>query len=281
MTGHASAPAAAGAAAGEAALTQVWWSRAEASPDVVAMLLDRLAAADPATAERARRLRSDDDRRRMVLGHALLRGRLASAAGILPGDVRVQRRCLTCGSREHGKPEPGGELAGRFQVNLSHAGDLVAVVVAPAGNGGGGVGIDVERKRPGVDWSSLRRHVMDAAEWARTEHDSDPEDLRWRAWARKEAVVKATGHGLASALAQVPVLPVEGAAREVAGWVLTRVPDAPGRVAVTDITLGDGPSDRDHVAAAAVHEPDLAVDDQFKVLKPLVRRGIAPYHENW
>lgn len=82
----------------------------------------------------------------------------------------VEHRCRHCGSTQHGQPEGN--------VSLSHAGGLTLAVLAD-----GPVGIDHEPLEADAPWEVVA-------------HPSDSGDAL-RLWVRKEAVLKATGLGLA------------------------------------------------------------------------------------
>lgn len=182
---------------------------------------------DEATRARLRRMVRQEDRDRGVLAHSLARRLLAAAVGGRPQDVELDRHCAGCGSGEHGKPflraVPGG--AGPApQFNLTHSGRVVAVVLGPADLP---VGVDVEAART-LDWAPLRRNVFGDDEWAAADAAADPERERFAIWARKEAAVKASGHGLALGLSQVRT--VSGAG----GWTAT-LPDGVGIVTGWDL----------------------------------------------
>ena len=133
---------------------------------------------------RAAQFHRVDDRRRYVLSHAHLRSALAERVRIAPSDIELTWTI-------HGKPE----LLGRRQpyFSMSRAGELAAFAFAEAP-----VGIDI------VAMSSGERLMEAAAEFCA------PGDLRAverlprarridalaRIWARKEALLKATGEGL-------------------------------------------------------------------------------------
>ncbi len=128
----------------------------------------------------------------MVLAAALLRLAVAAETGTAPGRVDVERRCPGCGE-PHWRPTlPGTGL----HASVSHSGDLVAVAltrVAP-------VGVDVEQVVE-VDTGGLARTVLHPDEPV-----AGPDDF-FVYWTRKEAVVKATGDGIAAGLRKVRVSP--------------------------------------------------------------------------
>lgn len=137
------------------------------------MRLDEVPA-DPAPevlseAERSRLegFRDDGDRRRFVGVRLLLRHVVADHTGCLRRDVALLQVCGRCGG-PHGPPVI--EVRGRPgpAVSMAHAGELAVVAVAAAP-----VGVDVEPLE----------HVAPLGDDLRT-------------WVRREAVLKATGHGL-------------------------------------------------------------------------------------
>jgi 4'-phosphopantetheinyl transferase len=141
------------------AVVVVRWASIEEAPT------DADALGDAARARLAS-LRDEGDRRRFVGARLLLRQVVAGATGCPPDEVALHQTCGRCGG-PHGRPTV--EVGGRAgpEVSFAHAGDLVIVAVGPAP-----VGVDIEPMRA----------------------DIAPGDLR--TWVRKEAVLKATGHGL-------------------------------------------------------------------------------------
>lgn len=84
--------------------------------------------------------------------------------------------------------------------NLSHSGDLVAVAVA-----GHEVGVDIERVRPVTHEVGVAQRIMAPDEFDRYEALDGTDRTRFLlwAWARKEALVKATGEGIRRSLQEV------------------------------------------------------------------------------
>lgn len=108
--------------------------------------------------------------------------------------VRTGRACPWCGGSGHGRPVvrvPGRE---RVHASISRSGPLTLVAVSTVGP----VGVDVEAESATAfdGFASVVLH--------RTERDGDPGD-RATTWARKESLLKATGHGLAVPPAMVAV----------------------------------------------------------------------------
>jgi 4'-phosphopantetheinyl transferase len=158
---------------------------------------ERLLAPDER--ERARRFVSDEARTLFVLGRSLLRTALSTYLGCAPPALRLDQRCARCGV-QHGKPrlvDPASDLT----FNLSHAQGLIAVAVCR----GREVGIDVEGRGRAVTVPELVPLLLSAAE--RLALEEVPNALRpeflLECWVRKEALLKATGEGLARDLREV------------------------------------------------------------------------------
>ena len=146
---------------------------------------------------RAERLPSSV-RAQSLLSAALFRLVAARALGLDPVDpevvrrLDVDRRCSSC-AEAHGKPSVGGGV----HLSVSHAGELVVVAatrVAP-------VGVDVEPTSRGAHARAAMRWACAAEEGAEI---ADAQDAL-RCWIRKEAIVKATGEGMAARLADIRV----------------------------------------------------------------------------
>jgi 4'-phosphopantetheinyl transferase len=201
-------------------------------------------SAAPELIERGRALLTPDELRRaerrvlpvhktrFLLSHLALRCILALYLGISPEAVSVAHTL-------HGKPRLQSDDQGALEFNLSHSGDLALVAVSSDAP----VGVDIERVRPwgpGVD--DAPAHVFGARE--RCQLAAVPARLRpeafTRCWTRKEAIAKAIGTGLSSALAAMdvgvwpldePAGPRFGQGSPVRGWMLAELPTAAGYVA--------------------------------------------------
>ncbi|NYF99218.1 4'-phosphopantetheinyl transferase family protein [Janibacter cremeus] len=126
-----------------------------------------------------------------VTGHALVRRTLGELLGEDPASLSFERRCTTCRSELHGKPSlvdvPG------WHFSLSYTSSLAVVAVAQ----GIDVGVDTEDLTD-ADFEGFADITLAREELLAFEH-LDGQDLlisRARVWARKEAILKATGHGL-------------------------------------------------------------------------------------
>jgi 4'-phosphopantetheinyl transferase len=166
---------------------------------------------------------------RLVLGHYL--GRPA-------GEVRIARDCRHCGG-DHGRPYVGGAPVD-FSVSHSAGWLLIAVV------GDGLVGVDLERVSGSRAVDDLADRVLGPAEQERLLLVPRDDRAAWfiRVWARKEAVLKLTGHGVAAQLSGLDVTgQVAVASSPPAGWP------------VGAIYLRDVPAGADLRAALATTAP--------------------------
>jgi 4'-phosphopantetheinyl transferase len=162
---------------------QVWWGDIEHRR--IGSMFDVLTDAE---VERAAGYDHTDDRSRFVTACWLLRTVAGAQLGLAPSQVPIDRRCPDC-DRPHGKPRIRG--AGRgLHVSVAHSGNRVAVALSTAGP----VGVDVEERVP----ADIPADVLSPGERASLRRL--PERDRYNGflwmWVCKEAVLKATGHGL-------------------------------------------------------------------------------------
>lgn len=152
-----------------------------------AALEDAKALLSPDERARMERFRFPVDQARFAVGRAALRRLLGEVVGIPPEAVAF-------GYGPQGKPHVrNAPLDVRFNVSHSHGLALVAITL------GRKVGIDVEQRRPVADAEAIARRYFLPAEAALGEEAFLP------LWTRKEAVLKASGLGLAEGLPQVEV----------------------------------------------------------------------------
>jgi len=148
--------------------------------------------------ERARRLVAPAVKRGFVAGRWLLRSVLAALTGLEP-------RALELEAGAHGKLFLTGHdrLAPGF--NLSHSGDLAALVLLRARH----VGIDIEAERALTDPVLLARRILGQRErvWFDGLSAGARDAALLAAWTRKEAVLKAVGTGVSGNLRSIEVLP--------------------------------------------------------------------------
>jgi 4'-phosphopantetheinyl transferase len=216
-------------------------------------------AADRSLLDAGETARADrrSDPRPFVIAHAALRRLLADHLTDSPTAIVIERRCPTCGSDRHGKPtlpdHPG------VHVSLSYGEGLVLVALTEAGE----LGVDVESARS-ADFGGFDRVTLADVERPALDGLVGEELLlaRARLWARKEAVLKATGHGLVVDPRQV-VVSGPTAPPALVAWTATQ--RRPAALALADLDLdldvgldvdlgrpGADPTSRAHVGAIAV-----------------------------
>ncbi|MBX9797498.1 4'-phosphopantetheinyl transferase superfamily protein [Sphingomonas sp.] len=190
--------------------------------DAEAMARD-WALLDDAERAQAARYHQPVDRARFVARRGGRRRLLAAHLGVAPEGLRF-------GEGAYGKPVLLGH---ELQFSTSHAGDdwVLAVADVP-------LGCDLARLDPGFAWREVARAFFAAVE--RKALDAlAPEEAPaafLEVWARKEAMVKALGHGLSFPLDAFIVADGPGAPYQagVAGWQAAVLWPRPGLcVAIT------------------------------------------------
>lgn len=147
------------------------------------------AALAPDELARAARFRFAADARRSIVTRGALRWILAELTSTRPGDIAFDYD-------PRGKPRLAADrmMDTDLTFNVSHAGELALIAVTR----GSAIGVDVERLREIDQVDDLVRQNFTARE--RAEHDRQPTNQRqtsfFKAWTRKEAVLKAMGVGL-------------------------------------------------------------------------------------
>ncbi|TDB86556.1 4'-phosphopantetheinyl transferase superfamily protein [Actinomadura sp. KC216] len=205
----------------------VRWARPADTPEMRDLL-------DAGERERYERFRQPQDKARFVTGRFLARTALAEATGLDPRTMRFTTDCPHCGGT-HGKPRlPGSSV----DFSLSHSGDRVVVVLTE----GAEVGVDVEQEND-RDIDRLADMVLAAPERTALAAMEDKRHGFHRYWTRKEALLKATGHGLAARMTDIHLSP-PGEPAEVVAWA--------GEAAVSPVRLTDLDPGPGYTAAAAV-----------------------------
>lgn len=205
--------------------------------------LDLLDAGERGRAERKRRPTP------FVTAHAVARELLGGLIGDDPRSLRFERWCTTCGSDAHGKPSLVHDEPWRF--SLSYTGDLVVVAASREHD----VGVDIEGLDE-ADFADFDRVTLAAAECGSLDGLTGEAllDARARVWARKEAVLKATGHGLVVDPTEVLVTPPSEPPR-LLGWLSDA--DAPAAITMADLPLR---SSAHRAAVAVVGGDEVAVE---------------------
>lgn len=192
---------------------------------------------DPSELERADR---KSDPLPFVGAHALMRTVLGERLGVDPVSLQFERHCPTCGTNQHGKPRITGHLD--LHMSLSYTDRLAVLALSEDGE----VGVDVEDLTE-ADFDGFEAVTLAAEEATGFEGYQGDELLAARAqvWARKEAVLKATGDGLVVDPTEV-VVTGPGQPAALLGWHSEH--DAPDPIALADVPLAQP----DHRAAVAL-----------------------------
>jgi 4'-phosphopantetheinyl transferase len=211
-----------------------------------ASVQDSLALLSDDERTRADRYRFRVDQHRFVAARAFLRTTIGYYLSLRPGRVRFVYG-------EFGKPAlPPALNAEGLEFNLSHSDALAVLGVARRRR----LGVDVERVRPLPDLHDIASRFFASSEASRLR--ALPTDLQELAfyccWTRKEAFLKALGHGLAHPLDSFAVSLHATDAR------LLDVRDDP--VALSRWALHHVNAGRGHVAALAVESRGLEVSDR-------------------
>ena len=201
--------------------------------DGLASQLSALGEAISASEQRrAARFRLDRDRNRFIVRRGLLRRILGRYLNVIPS-----RLSFTCESR--GKPALTGTTEDEtLHFNLSHSDGLALFAVARRSS----IGVDVERVRPIPETEQIAARFFSPRESA-VLNALPPEQMLeafFNCWTRKEAYLKATGEGIADALAEIEVslspgptaeiLRIAGDAQAASLWALHPLAPAPGFV---------------------------------------------------
>lgn len=170
------------------AQAHVWRARLDQPAAALARFARTLLAPDEIA--RAARFHFEIDRRRFIARRGILRTILARYLGVSPS--RVQ---LAYGPE--GKPELADGGGGwPIHFNATHSGDLALYAVARAGE----VGVDLEQIRQIPEWKQIAASAFSPREnaWLQSLPDEPCPPPFLRAWTRHEALLKASGRGLAS-----------------------------------------------------------------------------------
>lgn len=166
----------------------VWQAKLNQPDDRIAKYLESLA---PEERQRAGQFLFDIHKRRFISARGILRNILSRYLDTDPARIRLAYEAK-------GKPYLLDAGARNIQFNLSHSDDFVLYAIAP----GNHVGIDLEVMRPVHDMEDVAKHSFSPNEYAALQRMPDDEKLAafFNCWTRKEAYIKALGHGLSMPL---------------------------------------------------------------------------------
>lgn len=216
---------------------------------------------------RAAGIRAEKRRRQFIHGRALVRSLLARYLDFDAAE-RIRFEILPHGKPVARVPTGAGEgLSAEVHFNLSHAGELIAA----AFSGSGPVGLDLEAIRSIAHTESIARGYFTDNERAWLEsmpNGSAREHAFLSLWTCKEAVAKATGHGISAGWHEfeiardgqgaraVPIMIRGGSTPCDAGGAPSDARDAADGGAITDgWTLIHPPIMTGYIATIAVRGP--------------------------
>jgi 4'-phosphopantetheinyl transferase len=179
---------------------------------------------------RSERFHFEEDRRRFIVRHGILRTLLGCYLGVEPS--RLQ---FCCGKNE--KPKLTDEFSrGNLRFNLSHSGGLALYAFTC----GREIGVDIERVRDIPEMEQIAERFFSIREHAvfRALPESEKKEAFFNCWTRKEAFIKATGDGLSWPLDRFDVslvpgeparlLKIEGDSRAASRWSIQDLKPASG-----------------------------------------------------
>ncbi len=141
---------------------------------------------------RLQRFRRLDDQHRFGTTRSLLRLLLSHYTGQAPTQ-------LVFSQGTNNKPELQGHPG--WQFNVSHGGQWVLIAIGRVS-----VGVDVEPINPDFPIQEIVASAFGPAEQRVLHSQADAHALFYEYWTRKEALLKATGQGMAVTLSQIPCL---------------------------------------------------------------------------
>ncbi|WP_096716431.1 4'-phosphopantetheinyl transferase family protein [Paraburkholderia acidicola] len=157
-------------------------------PQDEAALLPMRHTLDTAELQRADRYRRLADRACFVVTRHMLRALLAARTG-------ESAEALQFETNAHGKPSLRDYPTLAF--NVSHSGSQALIALSAQRT----IGVDIEKLDAALDWREISEVALSADE--HTQVESMPDDLQpqmfMRCWTAKEALLKATGLGIAVA----------------------------------------------------------------------------------
>jgi 4'-phosphopantetheinyl transferase len=172
----------------EADDVHVWLGSMLQPPAEIALFMELLG---PEERERAARYLFEEDRKRFIIRHGMLRILLSRYLGMEASRLRLHHG-------EHGKPALTETDEAALYFNLSHS-DAIALFAFSRDYE---LGVDIERIREISEMKQIVARYFSAGE--KLKFNSTPRHRKKEAffncWTRKEAFIKATGEGLSRPL---------------------------------------------------------------------------------
>src|SRR5215470_16472685 len=157
------------------------WRATITWPEAAAHRFEQCLAADER--DKMLRFRFEKDRRRYLVGRALLRTLLGRYLDVVPQALRFETTAF-------GKPHLASGQ-GQLQFNLAHSGEIVLIAIADRR----AVGIDVEEVQDDFDVDEVAAHFFSMNEQRDLGTFTGRAKIEafYDCWTRKEAYVKARG----------------------------------------------------------------------------------------
>ncbi len=167
----------------------VWQTRLDLADNIISEYFNLL---DKKEQQRALKFKIEDKYRQFVISRGLLRQILGLTLAMDPSSLQFHYEKL-------GKPYVQECSAGKqINFNVSHSHDIAVIAVTLDRV----VGIDIEKQRDDIDHNKLAKRYFSSLEYDCFNqcHDDIRSRVFYTCWTRKEAVVKATGKGIAYGL---------------------------------------------------------------------------------
>lgn len=203
----------------------VWWVDLRQPPERIAKLAASLTEEER---RRAAQFRFPEHRDRFIVSRGVLRELLGTYLGWPAAQ-------LSFSVATHGKPVLAGIHANTgLQFNVSHSAHGALYAVAHRE-----VGVDLERCDRALGFAALIERICAPREraWFQAQPVDLQKEMFFCCWTRKEAIVKATGGGIASGLRDWEICTGQGVPPEHRSWIC----DAQDRRwSVLSLPLGPG-----------------------------------------
>lgn len=156
----------------------------------------------------------DRDRRRYIISHGFLRSVLSKYFNRAPREIQF-------GEGVHNKPFILADQGSNLHFNLSHALDVAVVAVSDRP-----VGIDIEYIDANFPFAEVISQFMSEKEKSDFLRLSPSQQMKafYYCWTRKEAYVKALGHGLSYPIRKITV-PIKE--ESIQSWIDENQPNEP------------------------------------------------------
>lgn len=191
----------------------------------------------------AGRIRIDADRNRFTATRSALRVLLGRYLGVQPAEILFA-------FNEFGKPSlAAGRYSASLNFNVAHSGDYALLAFCASAQ----IGVDVEHIEE-RDAEKVAKRILSKFEYGRflSLPEAERKAAFFRAWTRKEAMVKAVGNGLSLPLDRFDV----GLASSGAELVIHEVPPLGD---ASEWSLCSLAIDNGYAGALAVRTPDILV----------------------